>query len=254
MSTRLETLQVAKLAPRMLGESAELVADFFRSQIAADGGFRGRGDASDSDLYYTIFGLDGLHALGGEQPDGVAGFLRRFGDGSSVPDLVHLGSLMRSWAALDDVEPEPSHRDAWIERLAGFRQDDGGWSAEPDGDRGSVYGTFIAVGAYQDAGVPIPDVDAAIAYLDARAMPDGGYAPDAELAVSTMPTTAAAVDALRQLGATPNPEAADWLRRLRHPGGGFLAADGAPMPDLLSTAIALHTLSALGADLDDLAD
>jgi hypothetical protein len=37
----------------------------------------------------------------------------------------------------------------------------------------------------------------------------------------------------------------DWILAQAHPQGGFLAVPGSPMPDLLSTATALHALAAL---------
>jgi prenyltransferase beta subunit len=62
LSLRLEMLQVARLAPAVLGaEAAGLVADFFRARQNSDGGFQDR--VGRSDLYYTVFGLDGLAAL-----------------------------------------------------------------------------------------------------------------------------------------------------------------------------------------------
>ena len=66
MSLRLEMLQVARLAPKVLGESAELVRDFLLRQQNDDGGFGDR--AGQSDLYYTVFGLDSLLALRAEIP------------------------------------------------------------------------------------------------------------------------------------------------------------------------------------------
>ena len=42
-----------------------------------------------------------------------------------------------------------------------------------------------------------------------------------------------------------NQSAGDWLLARCHPEGGFLAAPGAPIPDLLSTATALHALAGL---------
>jgi hypothetical protein len=39
---------------------------------------------------------------------------------------------------------------------------------------------------------------------------------------------------------------------MRHPESGFYAAPAAPIPDLLSTATALHALSAMGVPLDAL--
>ena len=61
------------------------------------------------------------------------------------------------------------------------------------------------------------------------------------------PPTAAAVTLLRQLGMPVNLTAADWLLAQAHPQGGFLAVPGAPIPDLLSTATALHALAVLEA-------
>src|SRR3990170_2311607 len=66
VSLRLEMLQVARLAPTQLGDARDLVARFLREQMNADGGFRDR--SGESDLYYTVFGLDGLIALQEEPP------------------------------------------------------------------------------------------------------------------------------------------------------------------------------------------
>ena len=90
-------LQVARLAPRILGESAPLVEAFLRSKQLADGGFCDRG--GESDLYYTVFGLEGLAALKAEVPlDRVEPFLRSYGDGEGL-DLVHQACLARCWAS-----------------------------------------------------------------------------------------------------------------------------------------------------------
>ena len=61
MSLRLEMLQVARLAPKLLGDSTGRVADFLRSQEEPAGGFADR--EGKSDLYYTVFGIEGLLAL-----------------------------------------------------------------------------------------------------------------------------------------------------------------------------------------------
>src|SRR5947207_11003651 len=61
MSLRLEMLQVARLACQVLGDSAELTRRFLYGQVNEDGGFKDRGGKSD--LYYTVFGLQGLAAL-----------------------------------------------------------------------------------------------------------------------------------------------------------------------------------------------
>ena len=88
-------LQVARVAPRQLGDSAALVANYYRGQMNADGGFKNR--AGSSDLYYTVFGLEGLLALRTDLPvSAVSAYLDAFGDGAEL-DLVHLAGLARCW-------------------------------------------------------------------------------------------------------------------------------------------------------------
>ncbi|HMJ66168.1 MAG TPA: prenyltransferase/squalene oxidase repeat-containing protein, partial [Candidatus Binatia bacterium] len=88
MSLRLEMLQVARLAPNLLNESGELVHKFLRSQQNPDGGFKDR--SGRSDLYYTVFGLEGLIAL--QMPFDTAkvrAWLNNFESGQCL-DFVHL--------------------------------------------------------------------------------------------------------------------------------------------------------------------
>ena len=54
-------LQVARLAPTLLQSSADLVGGFFRERYDPAGGFTNR--AGLPDLYYTVFGLEGMAAL-----------------------------------------------------------------------------------------------------------------------------------------------------------------------------------------------
>src|SRR5688500_14274858 len=121
MSLRLEMLQVARLAPKVLGDSAELVRAFYRSQQNPDGGFKDR--SGRSDLYYTVFGLEGLLAL---QTDfdrkTVRAYLETFGDGTN-PDFIHLCCLARCWAAINE---QPSTASELLARIETFRTPDGG--------------------------------------------------------------------------------------------------------------------------------
>lgn len=243
-------LQVARLAPRLLADSAGNVHAFLTSQATPDG-FYGRD--GQADLYYTVFGLDALAALPGHQEPGASSvdletFLDGHGGGGEL-DLVHLACLARARAATDLVG---QHIDALTDRLIGLRRDDGGWAMTDEDEASTSYGTFLAIAALQDVGLPIAGPSKAIAFLESTALPDGGYALDVRTPVATTPTTAAAVVALRQLGGRASDKSVDWLLRHHHRQGGFLAADGAPMPDLLSTAVALHALSVLEASPDPL--
>jgi prenyltransferase beta subunit len=58
----------------------------------------------------------------------------------------------------------------------------------------------------------------------------------------------------RHLGLPLPVETGAWLLGQVHPSGGFLATPGAPLPDLLSTATALHALESLEVKYDHLRD
>src|SRR5580658_4838901 len=80
MSLRLQLLQVARLAPRLLGDSTELVCEFFARQISSEGAGLDRDGRPD--LYYTLFALASLQAVDADVPrDKVEAFLRAHGDG-----------------------------------------------------------------------------------------------------------------------------------------------------------------------------
>lgn len=242
-------LQVARLAPKLLGEeAAALAAAFFRSQMNDDGGFRDRAGASD--LYYTVFGLDGLLALRIDVPAGqVADYLRTFGDGEGL-DFVHLSCLARCWASLPPNVRERVPARAILDRVESFRSADGAYHASPGSERGDLYGCFLALGAYEDLGVDLPDPAAMLRCAESLRTPDGGYANDAGLHVGLTPPTAAAATLFRHLGGQTPSGVADWLLARHHPEGGFFATPLAPIPDLLSTATALHALVGMHADIE----
>ena len=148
-------LQVARLAPRLLGESTALVESFLRGQQNPDGGFRDR--SGESDLYYTVFGLEGLTALRSELPVAQVGaYLSDFGDGEGL-DFVHLCCLARCWANLPASLRPLAITDGLSARVEAYRSADGGYGDSPDEDTGSVYACFLALGAYQDLGRELRD-------------------------------------------------------------------------------------------------
>lgn len=248
-------MQVARLAPRLLGDSCGLVIDFLRGQQSADGGFKDR--SGSSDLYYTVFGLEALTALQADMPAAaIAGYLRGFGDGDGL-DFVHLTCLARCWAGLPPTLYAEAPCAAVLERIEAHRSRDGGYHSLPDQNTGTVYACFLALGAYQDCGAEMPpDAAGMLRCVDSLKTDDGGYANQEDMGMGLTPSTAAAVTLLRQLGdrSADASSVAQWLRERHHPGGGFYATPLAPIPDLLSTATALHALSGLGADLEDMKD
>ncbi|PYI80636.1 MAG: hypothetical protein DME26_21170 [Verrucomicrobia bacterium] len=234
MSLRLETLQVARLAPKLLGESTELVRDFLLQQQNSEGGFKDRDGKSD--LYYTVFGIDGLLALQAELPTArLASYLKSFGDGEGL-DFVHLCCLARAWAGVSgqgQTELTPArHRDELRHRIESYRAKDGGYA-------------FLALGAYQDLKAQMPEPLRLIQSLKFLETDDGAWANERTVKTGSTNATAAAVTVLRNLFIPMNQSVGDWLLARFHPEGGFLAAPNAPIPDLLSTATALHALAGL---------
>jgi len=245
-------LSAASRAREALGGKETRVADFLLGAQNSDGGFGGR--TGESDLYYSVFAVDALEALGGT-PDttSLAEYLRSFEDGGAL-DLVHLASLVRLWSAFLDLSPAADAKVQMLHHLRAHRSRDGGFAAAPGGDFGTCYGCFLAVGAHQDLGAEIEDADSVAECVESLRLPDGGYTNQREVPFALAPATAAAVVTLSNIGCGAHESTADWLMSCRREDGGFAALEGAPGSDLLSTATALHALWHLGAPTGDIVD
>lgn len=259
MSRRRQMLQVARLARRSLGESADLVISFVRSLATPDGGYANRDGRPD--LYYTPFALDALAALDAlptddrepEQARRTRSWLAGFGGGGPL-DFVHRCCLARAWAAQPPDAFAARDRGTLAASFAADRAADGGWATQPAAAGGTAYGCFLAVNALADLGLPAPDTavrTAIAACLDRLRSGDGGYANAAGQPVGSTTATAAAVATLVSLDLTVPAAAAEFLLAQRHPAGGFVAGPDTPLPDLLSTAVALHALDAVEAPWRD---
>lgn len=243
MSLRLQLLQVARLSPRLLGDSTGLVREFFRRCLSPEGAGMDRDGRPD--LYYTIFALAGLQALDVEVPrERVEAFLRWHGDGAKL-DFVHLSALARCWAVVGKERVPKGLDRALLERIEIFRKADGGYEGDPKLAYGTAYGAFVALGAYEDLGQVPPHPLKLIQSLKALETPDGAWSNVPRARTGATNATAGAVTLIRHLGLPVDSRAGDWLLAQAHSQGGFLALPGAPMPDLLSTATVLHALAAM---------
>jgi hypothetical protein len=251
-SLRLEMLQVARLAPKLLGDSAELVRAFFARQFLEGGGATDR--AGKADLYYTIFALAGLQAMQMEKTENgklkMESWLAHFGDGDGL-DFLHLSALARCWAALGEEKMPAALAEKLLARIEAHRSRDGGYDADVDAEFGNAYGCFVALGAYQDLQRELPEPRRMVQCLKFLETPDGAWANARGLKIGSTNATAAAVTLLHQLGMPINPSVGDWLLAQAHADGGFLAMPKAPLPDLLSTATTLHALACLERDLPE---
>jgi len=247
MSLRLEMLQVARLAPGVLGDAATLVEAFVRSCQQADGGFCGR--AGTSDLYYTSFAVDALTALRAELPEeALITYLRSFGEGEGL-DFIHLCCLSRLWSVTRIARMEDALRDRLLASIEQYRTPDGGYDARSGALAGSSYGCLLGYAAYADHHLLPPQVDRLSDCVRGLRTKEGGWTNDPKFRIASGPATAAAVSLCRNLRLPLGPETASWLMQCYHPEGGFRAIPEAPMPDLLSTAVILHALDGLQAPL-----
>ena len=243
-------LQVARVAPKVLGESAELVVRFLRSRRHDSGGFLDR--EGKPDLYYTVFGLEGLMALRADpEMERLRPWLQSHGAGEGL-DFIHLCCLARCWSSLGKEALEPAIREALLARVESFRSADGGYHQAPGKEHGSAYGCLLGWSAHEDLGSTAPDSERLFDSLMALRTPDGGWSNERGLPVGVTPAAAAAVALCHHLGLPVPTATRDWLQAQALPEGGFRALPGLPLPDLLSTAVALHALDALQADLNPL--
>lgn len=241
MSLRLQLLQVARLAPRLLADSTPLVRDFFARQFNHHGAALDR--AGQPDLYYTIFALAGAQAMDVPIPtEKTRAWLATFNSGEGL-DLVHLGALARCWAATGGAEP-PIAR-SLLSRIEKFRQSDGSYNSSPAAGFGTAYDAFVSLGAYEDLGFRPPDSLNLVRSLKRLETPDHAWSNRPGQKTGNLNATAGAVTLITHLGFPVSAPVADWLLAQAAPQGGFVAIPGAPIPDLLSTATALHALSCL---------
>ena len=243
MSLRLEMTQVARLAPNLLLESTGLVQSFIQSRHQKDGLFLDRADTPD--LYYTSFGLQCLEAMQMNIPS--AALAHSLITAGIPDDLVSAATLARCWSFANET-PSPETLDQIMKIEESCRRDFL-YAPSPESSAPTVYACFLAVGMLQDLKAPLPDLKPLCQSLEKLLNDDGGFPNEAAIPLSTTPSTAAAVALHRQAGLEPPASSLKWLLHRFSPDGGAYAADGAPMPDLLSTAVALHALSASNAPL-----
>ena len=235
MSLRLEMLQVARLSPKVLEEATSLVRSFLHGQLLESGGFKNR--EGKSDLYYTVFGVDALLSLNAEVPEEqIRAYLESFGDGEGL-DFVHLCCLARLCGALS------ISRKGILPRIEKYRTSDGGYHPKIGVESSSAYGCFLAYGAYGDLKVELENESGLRECLKQFQCEDGGFANEKDIQQGTTTATAAVITLLRNLEVKVEKSTLDWLCHRVHPMGGFPAGPLTPMPDLLSTAVALHALS-----------
>ncbi len=250
MTIRLEMIQTAKFGAASLNPTiANQIINFVSSLHNPDGGYRGRSTASD--LYYTVFAMKILLSFNAELPvDKIEAYLNSISAGQPL-DLVHLSCLARCWANLPDKKPSFEKRASIIEQIKSCWIGPTGFANRPGEKKSSIYSTFMALSAYQDLEEAMPDQEAIIDWLFSNEAAEEGFAFKTD-ANGLTPITSGAVILLKHLSVAVPDETRQWLLNRHNPDGGFYAASLLPLPDLLSTATALHALKALNVSLDEI--
>lgn len=230
---------------------------FLSAAQRADGGFAGR--EGNSDLYYTGFGLRGLAVLGElteERAQRAGEFLKgRLTGRESIVDflsLVYSATLVRVLADVDVFADAPADwRTAVATALNELRRPDGGYAKGAEGRVSSTYHTFLVLLCLELIEAPIPEPEKIVQFLRGQSCDEGGFR---EISVSkragTNPT-AAAIGALRILGALDEDlcaDAIDFLIDMQTDEGGLRANTRIPIADLLSTFTGILSLQDLGAE------
>jgi geranylgeranyl transferase type-2 subunit beta len=249
------TVRLATGLGRLPEAQRALHANYLKSAQRDDGGFAGR--EGGSDLYYTGFALRGLAILGeleGEVAERAASFLRsRLGSRESIVDFFSLiyGAMLVDSAAGINVfaDAPPNWRDSVADFLATLRRPDGGYAKGIEGAASSTYHTFLVLLCLELLERPAPEPEKIVAFLQSQRADEGGFREiRASKRAGTNPT-AAAIAALRMLGALDDEtrlDTIDFLVDMQTDEGGLRANTRIPIADLLSTFTGLLTLEDLG--------
>lgn len=250
------TLRLAVGAASLDPELRQRHTRYLLGQQQADGGFGGREGGSDP--YYTGFALRALMVLGALDPPTArrAGdFLsRRLGGHEGIVDLISLvfgAAVIELGAGIEVLADAPPD---WPENLARlletYRRDDGGYAKSPEGRAGSTYQTFLTVLCYELLGIEPADKGRTTQFLRDREHEEGGFLEIRVGKRAGVNPTAAAIGALKTLGALDPPtieRTIDFLVDQQSDDGGFTANTRIPLADLLSTCTATITLTDLDA-------
>lgn len=216
-------------------EALGRVAGFVLSQRAGNGMFVDK--SGRPDVYYTLFGqmlslVLGLPSTGRKPP-----VCPENPDAASL-DLVHYAAYVRCRML---GRRFPLWRRVDLPDVLDF-------SDVPHNDRQSPYTRFILLSLFEDTGNRIRDKKELLRSLEHYHADSGGYKNTTDGLSATTNATVAALAVKGQLAGYREDANLLYLRELQGASGGFGAAAGAPMPDLLSTATALFVLDAYGIE------
>ncbi|QDS94897.1 Prenyltransferase and squalene oxidase repeat protein [Roseimaritima multifibrata] len=250
------TLRLSAGAGSLSESLRERQTRWILAQQKPDGGFAGR--EGESDPYYTGFALRALMVLDGlteESADSAAKYLQsRLDKQETIIDLISIvygAAVLQLVAGIDVLgTADPRWPDRLADLLESMRRDDGGYAKSAEGRAGSTYQTFLTVLCYELIDRSVPNPQQAVDFLLRHEHEEGGFLEIRVGKRAGVNPTAAAIGALKTLGAL-TPEIRDrtveFLADMQSDEGGFTANTRIPMADLLSSCTGMITLTDLEA-------
>ena len=246
-----ESFQTLSRAINLLTPTAfDQMRSYIASQLTGNGGFANR--KGEVDLYYTVFGLSCSLVLKLDFPlDQLEKFLAGFV--LEKLSMVDLSCYVKCQAMVHHLKNEKFDEliiEETLSAIEKFKTPNGSFSYDGKGI-GSPYAVFLAINLYQDLGVDAPAKEKLLISVDTYRTKDGAFRNPESSDDPMLLSTVAAINVIRYLTGTVDQAAVQWVIQQYHNVGGFYAARNSQIPDMLSTAVSLFTLSMCGVPLDE---
>lgn len=236
----LKTLQRGK--KQLSKDAVHRISAFVESQRTDEEAFIGKNGKAD--LYYTLFGWMLSYILGaGLDTRKMKEYVERIEAGRL--DFIHYAAYMRCLLLIRLMEAGKAGVLLRLLSPVSVAEPDD-CSRLPHNDPCAPYTQFIRLSLQEDTGRRIKDKEYILRSLAAYRLPGGGYMNTQDGLTATTNATVAALAVSGQLNGYKDNADIRYLHGLQHPSGGFSAAQGSPVPDLLSTATALFMLHGYG--------
>ncbi len=218
-------------------EQQEVLKTAVENEILANGAF-GNADGEE-DLYITSFGIQ-LATLLGIDNKVTADYLHLKKDGVGL-DFLHVVSLARCWRFFSHDSLEIGFYGKIAEKIEYNRRLDGAWNQAAGTHFSSVYGTFLAISAYQNLDQTVPEEVKILNALKGLKSNDGAFGVDQGAEDGTTPSTAFAAIILNYMEESSD-YCVSWLLKQQFSDGGFRAVSRMPFSDVQSTVYAMMAL------------
>ncbi|HAF29884.1 MAG TPA: hypothetical protein DCG75_12650 [Bacteroidales bacterium] len=261
----LKTLE--KSTSKLSNQAIKRIKEFLMLQLHHDGGFMDR--AGNSDPYYSVFGYTLAFILDLEVPvNKQLIFVERWSDKNEI-DFIHAVSLVQCKILISAMQLKSkgssagqffqskfiSERvrknivkdvvqksDDLLRIIESYRSQNNGYNQSfKNADYASTYATFLAWSLFQDLGLLVDEAELLKSIQDLQ-KENGSFVNERNSSSGVTTATAAGLIMSKSLQVVNIEKSISWLKERWINQGGFVAAEGLPIADLLSTSTALLAL------------